>query len=246
MKFDFKDKKVLITGGSRGIGAETAYEFALNGAAVTITGTSSDSQEVFRKKYPDCKVDFLSVDFLNLESIKNFIKEIEGQGFDILINNAGINKINHISDIRYEEWQEIQDVNVRAPFLISQALIPSMRKKKWGRIINISSIYGVVTREQRLSYTTSKYGIIGLSKTLALELAPDNILVNVISPGFVDTDLTRQVLGEKGIEEVVQKVPLKRLASVQDISGAILFLSSERNGFITGQNLVIDGGFTCA
>lgn len=246
MDINVKDKKILVTGGTRGIGADIAVLFSKNAGDVYITGTSETSFLEFKTKFPGSNVKFLMVDFSDLSQLKSFLTEIEKIHFDILINNAGINKINTLDDIELDDWQKIQDINVRAPFLISKAVVKTMRKKKWGRIVNIASIFGVVTKEKRLSYTTSKAAIIGMTKTMALDLASDNILVNSISPGFIDTELTRKVLGDNGIKEMVSKVPLQRLGSSRDISSLVLFLCSDENGFITGQNIIVDGGFTSA
>lgn len=246
MNINLKNKKILVTGGTRGIGADTAVLFSKNSGEVYITGTSEASFLEFKSKFPDAEVKFLIADFSDLAQLKLFLLEIEKLEFDILINNAGINKINTLDNIELDEWQKIQDINVRAPFLISKTVAKTMRQNKWGRIINIASVFGVVTKEKRLSYTTSKAAIIGMTKTMALDLAGDNILVNSISPGFIDTELTRKILGEEGIKEMVGQVPLQRLGTSGDVSSLVLFLASKENGFITGQNIIIDGGFTCA
>lgn len=246
MTFNFSGQKVLVTGGTRGIGAEIAAGFASAGAKVTITGTAASSLNEFTKKYKGLEVEFDAVDFSDLKSTEAFAKKVEVLAPEILINNAGLNKIELLNDIALEDWQRIQDVNLRAPFLLSQAAAKGMCKAGRGRIVNIASVFGIVTKEQRLSYSTSKFGLIGMTKNLALELAKFNILVNAISPGFIDTDLTRKTLGEAGIQEMVQKVPLLRLGQSKDIANLALFLSSDLNGFITGENIVIDGGFTCA
>lgn len=246
MEMNFKSRKVLVTGGTRGIGADIASLFAQNNADVYISATSAKSFEEFKNSYPLAKVKFMVADFSDLSQMSAFLKEVEQIGFDVLINNAGVNKIDDLSDIKLEDWQNIQDVNVRAPFLLSQAVFAHMKKNNWGRIVNIASVFGVVTKEKRLAYTASKSAIIGMTKTMALELASSNILVNAVSPGFIDTELTRRVLGEEGIREMVSKVPVKRLGQPEDISSLVLFLSSDRNGFITGQNIIADGGFTCA
>lgn len=246
MDINIKNKKVLITGGTKGIGADIALIFAENGGDVYITGTRDSSFLEFKNKFTSVKVTFMAVDFSIPAHLENFLVEIEKINFDILVNNAGINKIDSIGEIALQDWQKIQDVNVKAPFLIAQTVVKSMKQRKWGRIINIASVFGVVTKEKRLSYTTSKAAVIGMTKTMALDLAADNILVNAISPGFIDTELTRNILGVEGIKEMVSKVPLQRLGKTSDVSGIILFLASEQNGFITGQNIIIDGGFTCA
>jgi NAD(P)-dependent dehydrogenase (short-subunit alcohol dehydrogenase family) len=246
MIFDFKGKNVLVTGGSRGIGAEIALNFYRAGAKVTITATSPKSAAEFAKSHELVGVDFIEIDFSDLKSTLDFSRTVSGKSFDILINNAGTNKIDSLEDITVQDWQRIQDVNLRGPFLASQALARGMIKKKWGRIVNISSVFGIVSKDKRLAYTTSKSGLIGMTKNMALELAPHNILVNAVSPGFIDTELTRSILGKDGVQEMISKVPLARLGQSQDVANLVLFLSSTSNNFITGENVVIDGGFTCA
>ncbi len=246
MNINFTGKKILVTGGTSGIGASIAAQFSQNGGSVYITGTSEKSFVAFKENFPGVDAEFFMADFSDLNQLKSFLAEVEKVPFDILINNAGINKINTIDDIELEDWQKIQDINVRAPFLISQTVAKSMRKKKYGRIINIASVFGVVTKEKRLSYTASKAALIGMTRTMALDLANDNILINAVSPGFIDTELTRKILGSEGIKEMVAKVPLQKLGTSDDVAGIVLFLSSELNGFMTGQNIILDGGFTCA
>jgi 3-oxoacyl-[acyl-carrier protein] reductase len=245
MTINFENKNVLVTGGTRGIGAKIAEQFAENGARVTITSTSADSSQLFRKKFPHLPARCLEVDFSNLESTLSFADRISSDSFDILINNAGINKITSFDQIPLGDWQKIQDVNLRAPFIVSQAVSQSMIKNSWGRIINISSVFGVVTKEKRLSYTTSKSGLIGMTKTMALDLAPHNILVNSISPGFIDTELTRNILSPAEIDQIVSQVPLKKLGQPSDVAQLTLFLASPLNQFLTGENIMVDGGFSC-
>ncbi len=238
MKMDLTRKKALVTGGTRGIGLEIAKSFLQAGAEVTVGATS--------KKDLDSAYKFIQVDFSDLNSTLKFTENEQLGEFDILVNNAGINIIDSLTDIALEDWQKVQDVNLRAPFLVSQSVARGMIQRKSGRIINISSIFGLVTREKRLSYTTTKSGIIGMTRTMALELAAHGILVNCISPGFIDTDLTRANLTEAEIKDLVSKVPLKKLGSAKDIANLALFLVSDLNLFMTGENIVLDGGFTCA
>lgn len=246
MNISFENKKILVTGGTNGIGESIAVSFYNDGAEVFITGTNQSSYEKFQKRNPNIKVNFIASNFSIHKELETLLEKIHALKFDIVINNAGINKVNSVDEISLEDFQSIQDINVKAPFLISQAAVKNMRKNKWGRIINIASVFGVVTKEKRLSYTTSKAALVGMTKTMALDLAEDNILVNAVSPGFIDTELTRRILGDEGIKEMVSKVPLKKLGTSADVAKTVLFLSSDLNNFITGQNIVLDGGFTCA
>ena len=141
------------------------------------------------------------------------------------------------------DWDDIINVNLRAPFVLSQEVARLMKKNGYGRIVNIASIFGVISREKRAVYTSSKSGLIGLTKSVAVELAPYNILVNCVSPGFVLTDLTKSILTGLEIEDLESRIPLKRLAAPEDISNVVIFLSSNLNTYISGQNIIVDGGY---
>ena len=245
MKLSFADKKILVTGGTRGIGEAIALSFEKAHGSVWITGTKESSFNLFKERNPESKVNFICADFSDDSSLEDVIRKTSDLGFDVLVNNAGINKIDKLRDISIEDFDNVQKVNLRAPFTLIKTLSTSMAHKKWGRIVNISSIFGLVTKEKRTSYSVSKNAINGLTKSAALDLAGEGILVNSVSPGFIDTELTRNVLGEEGIREMVKLVPLGRLGSPESISSAVLFLCSEENQFLTGQNIVVDGGFTC-
>ena len=215
MKIDFNDKIVLITGGSRGIGKSMALSFQSEGAKVI----SLSSKDFDLRK--DQEIHRLSA----------YIKDIPK--VDILINNAGINRIDDVEDICLEDYEDIMRVNVKAPFMLSQAVIPKMK----------SSIFGHCTKKQRTCYTTSKYALTGMTKTMSVELAPYNVLVNSVAPGFTATDLTQQVLGTEGISEVSKQIPIGRLAQPKEITNVVMFLASEANTYLTGQNIIVDGGF---
>lgn len=230
-------KKVLVTGGTKGIGLAIAKLFAEKGFDVTVTGRSNPS-------YNSKNFSFLSVDFSDEKSFSAFLETLPQKNFDILINNAGINRVAPFDQIIVKDFDDIIDVNLRLPFLITQQVLSHMKSNQFGRIINIASIFGVVSKEFRASYSSSKFGLIGLTKALAIEFASQNILCNCVSPGFIDTDLTRSVLSDEQIATMTAQVPMKRLGKPEEIAKAVFFLASEDNTFITGQNIIVDGGFT--
>ena len=230
-------KVALVTGGTRGIGKAIALELQNKGASVIITGTKSifESTEGYQ---------YIGVDFSNREATMEFANKVKNIKPDILINNAGINKIGAFAEISLEDFDQIQQVNQYAPFILSQAVIPGMKEKKWGRIVNISSIWGKISKEYRASYSVSKFALDGMTSALSAEVAQYGILANCVSPGFIDTELTRSILGDDGIDRVVSQVPAKRLGGVDEIAKFVAWLSSVGNTYITGQNIAIDGGFT--
>ena len=226
----------LVTGSSRGIGAEIATKLLRDGYKVITTGTKEEG-------YIE-GASYMQVDFLNNESRGDFLKTLESEEINILINNAGINKISRFTDIKLKDFNDILDVNLRTPFLVMQSVIPKMIEREWGRIINISSIFGTISKEHRASYSASKFGLNGLTLAASAELSSKNILVNSVSPGFVDTELTRGILGEHGINQLIESIPIARLGQPAEIAELVCWLVSEKNTFITGQNIIIDGGFT--
>lgn len=227
-------KKALITGGTRGIGKAIAERFSKEGIEVTITG----------REKTDLPFDFMAVDFLSPESISHFIEELNSREFDILVNNAGINKINPVGEILMEDWNNIIQANLTAPFQIIQAVLPNMISQGYGRILNISSIFGHISKEKRAAYSASKFGLLGLTKACAADYAESNILVNCLGPGFIDTELTRSILSDDQIKEMISGVPMKRLGNPAEIAETAHYLVSEKNTFITGQLIIADGGFT--
>lgn len=223
--------------------------FLRTGATVYATGTD---REVLKKLNESAKeksqqIEYLYLDFTSPDSVNACLKTLEKlERIDVLVNNAGVNKIDTIDEISNEDWDRINKVNLRGPFLMTRALSKKMKAQRSGRIVNISSVFGVVSKEKRAVYSATKWGLVGFTKAAALDLALHNILVNAVSPGFVDTELTRDILGEDGIKELKIQIPLQRLAGSEEIAKAVLFLVSEHNTYITGQNIIVDGGFTSA
>jgi len=217
-------QSVLITGGARGIGRAIAGIYREAGFDVHTP--------------PRTEMD-LSSDI----SINNFIESHKDTEFDVLINNAGENIIGRIQDIPLDDWDRMQTINLTAPFLLTQFVANQMILQKWGRIVNISSAYSTIAKVGRGGYGATKAGINSLTRTAALELAEYNILVNAVAPGFVNTELTRKNNSPEQIEELRQKIPMKRLGELREIAELVFFLGSDKNTYITGQTIFIDGGF---
>ena len=245
LSLNFSGKKILITGGTRGIGKEIATQFLINGGDVTITGTKFIDESKLKKDWGFENINFKRVDFLQKESVNKFIDWINNQKtIDILVNNAGINKVELNVDSKTSDFNNLIDVNLKGPYLVCREVSSLMKKNKYGRIVNISSIWGSITKSGRSLYSTSKFGLVGLTKTLAVELAAHGILVNAVAPGFTMTELTKKTNSKKEIEDLKNIIPIKRLAEPIEIARLILFISSEMNTYLTGQNIIIDGGYT--
>ena len=249
VEINLSGKFALITGGTMGIGAAIADQLHKAGADILITGV--EDQEIISKFNDEVKsngfsnIRYIHVDFTKQSSMTNFFETLDEYGkIDICVNNAGTNRNNLIDDIRDQDYQLLMDVNLKAPFLITRYLSKKMKQNNYGRIVNIASIWSVKSREGRAVYTMTKAGIVGLTKTTSIELAPYNILVNAVSPGFTLTELTKKTLPEKEYEELSNIVPIKRFAEPEEIAKAVLFLVSDLNTYLTGQNIIIDGGFT--
>lgn len=234
----YQNKKIFITGASRGIGRELARAFRTEGAFVIGTRTSDLS-----KSDNTCN-EWVSADFADPAQLEHCAENLHNAEPDVLINNAGINKNSPFVDINLDDFRLIQQVNVFAPFLLCKTAIPSMKRKGWGRIVNISSIWGKISMSHRASYSASKFALDGMTVAIAAEHSSDGIVANSIAPGFFDTTLTRRMLGEAGIEAMISRVPAKRLGRVEEIARLVLWLASEENTFVVGQNIAIDGGFT--
>jgi NAD(P)-dependent dehydrogenase (short-subunit alcohol dehydrogenase family) len=232
-------KTALVTGATRGIGRAIALALLAKGARVIATGTKPQGQ-------PPEGCLYEAADFANPASVQDLARRIGGQGIDVLINNAGINDPTPFAEIDPAIFERIQQVNVHAPFHLIRAVLPHMRAKQWGRIVTISSIWGIRSRAGRGAYSTSKFAIDGMTAALAAEVAKDGILANCVAPGFIDTELTRRVLGEAGIKDVLARVPIGRLGKPEEIAAFVAWLASPENSYISGQNIAIDGGFTRA
>tara|TARA_B100000963_G_C22612011_1_gene665337 strand:+ start:1416 stop:2165 length:750 start_codon:yes stop_codon:yes gene_type:complete len=245
ISIDLSNRFAIVTGGTRGIGKSIVKKFILSGAQVIATGRNKSNIELLNDKNKNPNLKYVYLDLALDKSLNNFLKEIsEIKKIDILINNAGINIISEGINVRDDDYELIQKVNVSSPFKISKKVGAKMILNKSGKIVNIASIWGVVTKSQRSSYSTSKFALIGFSKTFAVEWAKYNVLVNTVSPGFTLTDLTLTTNTSDEIKEIEKSIPQKRMAKTDDIANAVLFLVSDLNQYITGQNIIIDGGYT--
>ena len=232
-----KGRLAVVTGGTRGIGRAIVERLLKDGADVVATGRAASGEVPAGARYE-------SVDLEIPTQVEAFSRKLLDLKPDILINNAGFNKNLPFAEIPPELFERIQQVNVTAPFRFSQAVLAGMRERKWGRIIGISSIFGIISKEYRASYSASKFALDGMMTALAAEVAVDGILVNCVAPGLTETDMTRAALGEKGIAELVTRVPIRRMAQPEEIAAFAVWLAGPDNTYISGQIIAIDGGFT--
>ena len=217
--------RALVTGGSRGIGKKIVEQLEREGHVV----------------YAPTRAE---LDLSDENSVKLFLEQHKEERYDIIVNNAGINDINDIENITDEEIERAMQINLLTPLKILRAFVPLMKQKQYGRIVNIGSIWGIVSKRGRTVYSITKHGIHGLTKTLAVELAEYGILVNTVCPGFTLTELTKKNNTPQQIQEISQEIPMKRMAEPEEIADAVCYLVSERNSYLTGQLIAVDGGYT--
>ena len=242
-----EEKKVaLITGGARGIGREIAKKFAKEGCNLVLNYVSDNTDvEKIKSEFNEYGIDVLvlKADVSVFSDCENLVKEaIEKFGkIDILVNNAGITKDTLIAMMKEDAFDKVIDVNLKGTFNVTKNVVPYMMKKRSGNIINISSVVGIVGNAGQSNYAASKAGIIGFTKSLAKELAPRNIRVNAVAPGFIDTDMT-SVLSDKVKENINLQIPLKRMGKAQEVANVVSFLANDESSYITGQVINVDGG----
>lgn len=239
-------KCAVITGATRGIGREIALKYASLGANIVINYRSSDAEAVeLKEELEKLGVNSLIVkaDVSDFEQASNLINEAKNTfgRIDILVNNAGITKDTLIIRMTEEDFDRVIEVNLKGAFNCLRAVSPIMLKQRSGKIINMSSVVGVLGNPGQVNYCASKAGVIGMTKSLARELGSRNITVNAIAPGFIDTDMTK-VLTDEQKKSMLTQVPLKRLGSTEDVANLAAFLASEQSNYITGQVISVDGG----
>ncbi len=242
-EMDFKDSRILVTGGSRGIGRAIVEAFADRGARVAFTYQSStDVAESLKEQVNGLAFQCDASDFAAAESTVKAIIE-QWEGLDILVNNAGITRDGLVMRMSESHWDIVITTNLKSAFNYSKAVSGVMMRQRFGRIINISSVIGLTGNAGQANYAASKSGMIGFSKSLAKELGPRGVTVNVIAPGFVETDMTDQ-MHEKIKEKFINHIPARRTAKPEEIAASVLFLASKNASYITGQVIGVDGGLS--
>lgn len=241
-----QNKNAIVTGGTRGIGREIARTFAQNGANIAINYRSYNEETknlIEELESFGVKVVAVKCDVTNEEEVNSFVKEVKDkfESIDILVNNAGITKDGLIMRMSEKDFNDVINVNLKGTFNTTKAVSSVMVKQRQGKIINISSVVGVTGNAGQCNYAASKAGVIGFSKSVARELASRNVNVNVIAPGYINTDMTK-VLPDKVKEEVIKTIPMKKIGDPKEIANLALFLSSNLSDYITGQVINVDGG----
>ncbi len=251
--FNFSGKVALVTGGTRGIGKELTTSLAQHGARVYFCGTNQElgetvAREINQNLAPESAgTSFIKVDVSNFTACSDMVAEItaETKQIDFLINNAGITRDNLLLRLKESDWDEVMDVNLKGGFNCSKAVVCSMIKKRFGRIIFLSSVIGLMGNSGQANYAAAKAGVIGFGRSLARELASRNITSNIIAPGYIQTEMT-EAMDPKAQEKIKEMIPAGRLGTVSDISNATLFLLSPLADYITGQVIQVDGGMLMA
>tara|TARA_Y100001970_G_scaffold225341_1_gene278214 strand:- start:3051 stop:3785 length:735 start_codon:yes stop_codon:yes gene_type:complete len=242
---DFKNKKILITGATGGIGGSLVEKFISLGGTVLCTGTNPEKLDIIKKNNPNAKIKKFNL--ANHSGIEEFMNSCVSElgGLDVLVNNAGVNVDNLSLRMKDDEWKKVIDINLTSTFLLSKYAIKSMLKNKFGRVVNITSIVGHTGNLGQANYSASKAGIIGMSKSLAIEYAKKNITVNCVSPGFITSNMTLNI-AEKVKSFLISRIPMAKLGSGEDVSNCVAFLSSESASYVTGETIHVNGGMYMA
>ena len=238
---NLKNKKVLITGATGGIGNALVNKFSLLESSIFATGTKLDKLENLKKKFP--KINIFKFDISDHSKIEEFVENVSSQlgGIDILINNAGINIDNLSLRMKEDEWKKVIDINLGSTFFLCKYAIKKMLKNKYGRIVNITSVVGHTSNLGQSNYAASKAAIIGMSKSLAIEYAKKNITINCVSPGFIQSRMTDNIV-ESIKAALTSRIPMGKLGTGEDVSNTVAFLSSDAASYITGETIHVNGG----
>jgi 3-oxoacyl-[acyl-carrier protein] reductase len=241
--FSLAGKTALITGATGGIGASVAKALHGAGATIAISGTRANVLEELKAALGGERVHVLPCNLSSAEDVEKLVPAAEAAmgGLDILVNNAGITKDGLAMRMKDEDWQAVLDVNLTSAFRLARAAMRGMMKKRWGRIISVTSIVGVTGNPGQANYVASKAAIIGMSKSMAQELAARNVTVNCVAPGFIATPMT-EALNDKQKEAILGRIPAGRMGGPDDIAAAVLYLASEEAAYVTGQTLHVNGG----
>ena len=238
---DFKNKKILITGATGGIGKALVKKFTSLEGNVLATGTKNEKLDLLKKKFPEISI--LKFDISEHSKIEEFIENVNTQltSLDVVVNNAGIALDNLSLRMKNEEWQKVIDINLTSTFLLCKYAIKKMLKNKYGRIVNIASIVGHTGNIGQANYAASKSGMIGMTKSLAIEYAKKNITLNCVSPGFIQSNMTDKI--SESIKAVLtSKIPMLKLGSGEDVANTVAFLSSDAASYITAETIHVNGG----
>ena len=238
---NFKNKKILITGATGGIGNALVKKFASLEGSVLATGTKIEKLEALKKEFSN--INILKFDISDHSKIEEFVENVSSQlnGLDVLVNNAGINADNLSLRMKDEEWKKVIEVNLGSTFFLCKYAIKKMLKNKYGRIVNITSVVGHTGNIGQANYAASKAGINGMSKSLAIEYAKKNITINCVSPGFIQSKMTDNIV--ESIKAVLtSRIPMAKLGTGEDVSNTVAFLSSDAASYITGETIHVNGG----
>ncbi len=240
--FDLDGKCALVTGGSGGIGGAIARALHERGATVSVSGTRREVLDGLVREL-DSRAYAIPCDLFDPTAVEALVREAEEfmGSVDIVVNNAGITRDNIAVRLRDEDWQQVVDVNLTAAFRVSRAVLRGMMRRRWGRIINVTSVVGVSGNAGQANYAASKAGLVGLTKSLAREVASRSITVNCIAPGFIETAMTESLEGDQR-DRLAAAVPAGRFGMPSDVASAAVFLASEEASYVTGHTLHVDGG----
>jgi 3-oxoacyl-[acyl-carrier protein] reductase len=241
MQIDLSGRTALVTGSTRGIGRGIAHVLSESGANVAVVGRDKGRAEEAAAALKNARG--FGCDVSDAAAVVALVGDVEKAfgALDILVNNAGITRDNLLMRLKDEDWDAVLTANLKAAFVATRAASRGMMKRRWGRVINVASVVGLIGNKGQANYAASKAGLIGFTKSVAKELASRNILANVVAPGFIETDMTAALTGDARAA-LSKQIPLERLGTPKDIAGMVAFLSSEHASYITGQVFVVDGG----